>query len=136
PFRCADPPPHQRAGLARLQLAQYEQSLRELRVGAGPARALRDLLAAAAADGTPAGPGPMPEGAKFRAAYGPGAGPDLLAFLAGLRAACGAPLIDARTWMPDEAFHDGHHLLPGAAEQFTRRLRAALAEVLHGEGRE
>lgn len=125
-------PPHQRDGLTRPQLAQYVPALQHLRIGPGPAQALRDLLAAATADRVPAVLVLMPENSAFRAAYRPEGAAELRALLDGLRTEFGAGVIDARAWQPDAAFWDGHHLLPGAATAFTRRLRAELTEMRHG----
>jgi hypothetical protein len=45
----------------------------------------------------------------------------------------GLPVIDAREWMGEEDFIDGHHLLPDGAAAFTRRFGAeALAPVFAG----
>jgi hypothetical protein len=66
----------------------------------------------------------MPEGTAFHSWYGPGANERLAAFLATLP----VPVTDARRWMPDDAFADGHHLLPHAATIFSERLAS---EVLY-----
>jgi hypothetical protein len=64
----------------------------------------------------------MPEGEAFRQWYPPGAGERLDAYVRGLADEFGVPVIDARRWMRDEDFWDGHHLLPGGAAAFSRRL--------------
>jgi hypothetical protein len=75
----------------------------------------------------------MPEGTGFRALYSADAHRQIDAFLAGLTAAHGTPLIDARTWVDDDGFFDLHHLLPKGAAVFTRRLgREAILPLLRG----
>jgi hypothetical protein len=40
-----------------------------------------------------------------------------------LRAETGAPLADARDWLPDDAFYDQHHLTPEGAVAFGARFK-------------
>jgi hypothetical protein len=122
PLRAADITATNRAALTDVDLHRYGPTLRNLRPCGGPAWALRDLLANARRRSVPTVLVLMPENTAFRAAYGPEARRAVQDFLG----ATGGPLIDARTWLPDEAFWDGHHLLPGAAGIFTRRLREEL----------
>ncbi len=92
---------------------------------AGPAvAALRDTLALCRAEGVPVALIILPETTAFRALYPPGAGAKLARFLAGLTAEFGCPVTDARGWLPDDAFMDGHHLLRPGGEAFTDRLTA------------
>ena len=66
----------------------------------------------------------MPEGTAFHGWYGPSVNERLAAYLSSLP----VPMTDARRWMPDDAFADGHHLLPHAATAFSERLAG---EILH-----
>lgn len=63
-----------------------------------------------------------PESGEFRKLYGPG---ERLAdeFAAGLK----CRVIDARRWLADELFSDGHHPTPAGAAEFTKRLAAEVA---------
>jgi hypothetical protein len=73
----------------------------------------------------------MPEGPAFRSWYGPGAWPRVRGLVDGLGREFGARVIDARCWMPEDAFSDSHHLLPAPAAVFTARLgREAIAPLL------
>ena len=108
-----------------------ESSAREYRgmlqydLPAGPSvTALRDTLALCRTEGIPVVLVILPESTSFRALYPPVAEVKLSRFLAGLTAEFGYPVTDARSWMPDNAFMDGHHLLRPGGEAFTDRLTA------------
>ncbi|HEX3150580.1 MAG TPA: hypothetical protein VHR66_21060 [Gemmataceae bacterium] len=63
-----------------------------------------------------------PEGSEFRSWYPPGVQDALAAFQERLRRDHGVPVIDARTWLPDEAFVDSHHVVRTWAKPYTERL--------------
>lgn len=67
-----------------------------------------------------------PESREFRSWYGPGGQERITAFANELAASSAVPLIDAREWVPDAEFADGHHCTPAGAATFTDRLRGAL----------
>jgi hypothetical protein len=52
------------------------------------------------------------------------------AYVAGLAAEHGVPVCDARAWLGEDEFSDGHHTLLCGAERFTRRLHAEVLEPL------
>lgn len=60
----------------------------------------------------------MPESSTYRGLYGPHTEHAILDTVIGLH----VPWIDARDWVPDRHFADGHHLLPEGAAIFTDRL--------------
>lgn len=64
----------------------------------------------------------MPEGKDFRRRYVPSTLAALDAYLACLAREWRVPLIDARSWVADADFIDGHHLLQRGARGFTERL--------------
>lgn len=65
----------------------------------------------------------MPEGPVFRSWYSRGVRSGIHRLLDTLARRHGAPVVDARAWMNDEKdFLDSHHLLPAAAEAFSRQL--------------
>ena len=54
-----------------------------------------------------------------------------------LREEGGVPVVDARDWFDDSAFHDQHHLNPEGAKAFadrfrTEALKPALTRLRHG----
>ena len=119
-----------RHGLARAW-QEYYDLLQGLRLDGPSVRALRTSLELCHARGVPAALVLMPEGSDFRAWYPPAVAAELADFFTKLTAEFGASLIDARLWLADEAFTDGHHMLPCGAAAFTRRLGAELLPLLH-----
>ena len=102
--------------------AEYGPTLATLTPGGGAARALEDLLGRAKELGIPAALVLMPEGDAFRDMMPPDREAALTDYLQGLSARTGVKLVDARQWLPDENFSDGHHMFARGAEAFTRRL--------------
>lgn len=120
------------AGLKRAA-GEYAAMLADLRPTGGGARALTDLLLLCRDERLPVRLVLMPESDGFRALYPPVTTARLYAFLARLDADLGAPLTDARTWLPTEAFTDGHHMLRPGAEAFSDRLaREAILPFFRG----
>jgi hypothetical protein len=103
---------------------RYYRKLQDFRVAAGADGALRELLALCREQRIGVVLFLMPESEEFRSWYPPRAQERLSAYLASLGRDFGAPLIDARRWVPDDDFWDGHHLLRGGAAAFTRRFAA------------
>jgi hypothetical protein len=68
----------------------------------------------------------MPESSSFLSWYAPNAEARLNKLRASLSQDDVGPWIDARLWVPDDQFADGHHLLPAGAETFTKRLEREL----------
>jgi hypothetical protein len=64
----------------------------------------------------------MPESSDFRGWHSDDTSAQVNAFLGELRLAHDVPVIDARQWIADSRFSDGHHLLKPGARQFTQRL--------------
>ena len=108
------------AGLVRAA-NEYRNILADFRPTGGAARALADLLVLCREQGVPVRLVLMPESAGFRALYPPDATARLYEFLNRLCAEHGCELVDARAWVADTGFTDGHHLLQPGARQFTDR---------------
>ncbi len=63
----------------------------------------------------------MPESSEFQAMYPPQANRAVRDFLEEYKTKYGVKVIDARSWISDDKFLDGHHMLSGGAAEFTRR---------------
>ena len=115
----------------RYQLTrEYVSSLAHFRMGKGPARAMRDLLETCRRERIPVVLVLTPESTEFRSWYSPQCLAATLGLLEELRAAFGVEVVDARDWVPDEDFQDGHHLDERGARVFTTRLIAEVQRVL------
>ncbi len=101
---------------------EYAGILAHLRPGGPAGRALRDTLVLARDHGIPVRLVLMPEAGWFRDLYPPDVAARFDRWVHDLAHEAGCPVTDARTWIPDAAFADGHHLLPGGAATFTDRL--------------
>jgi len=107
----------------------YADRLARFRPRPTPDRALRDLLALARREGIGVAVAVLPEGAEFRALYPPESLAAVADYLRDL--AREVPVIDARDWVADPGFADGHHLLPDGASTFTARFgRETLAPLV------
>jgi hypothetical protein len=126
PFDSVTPEEHER-GL-KTAWKQYRYALGGFRLGGPACAALEDLLAFCRSEQIPAALVFMPESSAFLSWYTPEALQEVNAFMTELCDSYEVGLIDARTWIPDDRFADGHHLLPAGAERFTERL----AEELRG----
>ncbi len=102
--------------------AQHTPFLADFKIGGPGPAALRDVLATCRDAGIPARLVFMPEGGDFRALYPPGAWPAFERFAGELARQYDAPLINARDWLADEDFRDGHHVVAQGAVRFSERL--------------
>jgi hypothetical protein len=122
-----------RRGLERARV-EYYRLLHDFLLRDSPTRALRELLELCRREDIGVGLFLMPEGSEFRSWYPPAVEEMVSRYLAGLSKEYGVPVVDARRWMPDANFFDGHHLLPRGATAFTKRFeRAALEPFLLGK---
>lgn len=111
----------------------YEPRLRRFHVEKTPDRALRGILALARRERIRTALVVLPEGTEFRSLYPASALRDVSAYLDGVGREFGVEVVDARSWVADDGFMDGHHLLPEGAAVFTRRLgREVLQPLLAG----
>jgi hypothetical protein len=101
---------------------RYFRKLQDFHIAPAADRSLRELLDQCRAQGIQVVLFLMPEASEFRAWYPPATLEQLSAYLAALQQEYGIPLIDARRWVADADFYDGHHLLLDGATVFTRRF--------------
>jgi hypothetical protein len=87
-------------------------------------QALEDLLEVCRQRGIAVALIQMPESSEFRSWYSASNRDAFQRFARQIADKHDARLIDARTWMDDADFVDGHHLYDFGAEKFTRRLCA------------
>jgi hypothetical protein len=132
-IRPSMPEADRRAEDARVS-AGYAAILANYSIDPGADRALRDLLRACRDYGTRAVIIRTPESTTFRAGYRPQALATLDAYAADLTHEFGVKVVDARPWLPDEQFEDGHHPLLAGQRNFTERLyREVLMPLVRGE---
>jgi hypothetical protein len=110
---------------------QYRHAFGDFHLATRPTRALNDLLDRCRQEHIPVALVLMPENTEFRAFYPPAMRQGIDAYLANLSNARQVPLIDARNWIEDTGFWDGHHLLPEGAAAFSTQLgRAVIGPML------
>jgi hypothetical protein len=110
--------------------SQFGSALACWRLSPDADRALRELLALGRREGIPTALLVMPEDSAFRAAYTPEARAAADTYLRRLSAEAAVPLIDARAWLPDDAFTDGVHLSAAGSALFTDRFREDARSLL------
>jgi hypothetical protein len=125
--------PEVRKRLLESAHAQYHTTFGEFRPAAVQIESLRALLRDARRAGIPTVLFVLPEAKDFQAFYAPGHVAAFDAFLTALAREEATPLVNARDWVSDEGFWDGHHLLADGAAVFTDRFgREAVRPLLGG----
>lgn len=114
---------------------RYSASLQHFRIAADADRALRELLDTCRSQHIAVELFLMPESSTFRSWYPPEALGRLSEYLATLRRDYDVRLIDARRWIGDWEFSDGHHLLSRGAATFTRRFADAIMPIGESQSR-
>ena len=104
--------------------AEYRATLAVTTPEGRPMLALAELLDLCRARGIRARVIAMPEAPTFRSLYPDGLSDRLAKSLEFVANANGSGFLDARHWLAEEDFYDGHHLFRAGAEAFTRRLTA------------
>ncbi|MGH7224366.1 MAG: hypothetical protein ACRELF_14140, partial [Gemmataceae bacterium] len=108
----------------------YGETLRNFRLGAKPAQAMRDVIARCRQEHIPVALVLMPIAPEFRELFPPPGRAELKNFLAELRADYGIDVIDATNWVEKKDFDDGHHVLKEGAYVFTTKLIAEVKKLL------
>jgi hypothetical protein len=117
----APTPDAYRRGLEQARTA-YAPCFAGFELGGPACAALQELLELCQHEQIAAALVLMPEGQDFRDLYPSAAWAQIEQFLGALSRRYCAPVIDARDWVPDAHFSDGHHLLRPGAALFTERL--------------
>jgi len=112
---------------------RYAPALEHFRIADDADRALRELLDTCRTERIAVVLFLMPEASEFRGWYPHQAQQQLSQYLTELQRDYCAPLIDARDWIADWDFADGHHLLSWGANAFTRRFAHEVLHCLRGE---
>jgi hypothetical protein len=119
----ATPPRQETTGEERVEQlakvrAEYAGTLAAMDPDGRPLAALRELVAVCRANDVPVSLVLMPEADTFRGLYPPGLDDRAARCVRSL----GAPVVDARRWLDEGDFYDGHHPFTRGAEKFTDRL--------------
>jgi hypothetical protein len=140
--RCQDPngwtplliPPideERRAAYVKRAESDYRPILTGMRFGAGPLRALHELLERCHAEQIPVLLVWMPEGPSFRSLYPAAVTHQVHDLLCELAVTYRCRVCEAREWLLEDEFMDGHHILPERAGAFSERLdREAIGPLL------
>jgi hypothetical protein len=115
-------PPAIRAQRVEEVKQAYGSQLHALRFEGPHVKAFEELLEECRRDGVRVVVAAPPEGLEFRSLYPPEALKSLAEFEERLRREFGIRVLDAREWLPDDAFADSHHVLRAYAGPYTRRL--------------
>ncbi len=121
PYTDSVTPESYRKGLTYARGGHFE-NLRNMDVGEAAVEALREVLAMCRHEGITAVVVLSPEGSEFRSWYGCTAKATTKMLKSIACEGTDGRVIDARDWLPDDAFADGHHMLYTAAPTYTKRL--------------
>jgi hypothetical protein len=116
-------PDRERAERTALAHRQYDPFYADFHLAEKPYERLLRTIRRAQGTGAAVVLVAMPEGTEFRRLYTPAASAGITELFQRLREDTGAPLVDARDWLPDELFFDQHHLSPDGAGAFSIRFR-------------
>jgi hypothetical protein len=118
--------------LARLEaVRQYFTAMyKGFTVSEAAGKALREIAEICGQEKIPLAYLRMPEAVVFQGWYPPEIPRQTDQFLDGISREYQVPVIDARNWVEENGFADGHHLNPAGAEAFTRRLYQEVVQPL------
>lgn len=102
--------------------AYYEPVCRDFRLSPISDRAVRDLLELCKREQIPAALLILPESEQFQQWYPKPVRAQVEQYFSELHQSYGVPIVDTRTWMAEEDFIDGFHLLPRSATRYTQRF--------------
>ena len=114
--------PTERAGALSQAKREYQGVLETLHFDTAAAQALKDLLELTRRENIPTKLLLLPEGETFRSWYPPEVEARLSEFLQSLETEYGVACLNTRTWMPEGAFMDSHHLMQPGAKEYSAKL--------------
>jgi hypothetical protein len=117
----------QRTAQSRMQ---YFEPLQQFHISHEGDEAVRQTVAAAQRADVQVVLMINPESSEFRSWYAADADILLGAYCRDLSATYGVPVVDARAWLPDREFMDGHHLFGAAAKRFTTHFARDVLQPL------
>jgi hypothetical protein len=112
----------ERARRTAWTLAGVRDRLADLRFDPRLAEANREFLRVCRKQGIRAAVVLMPESSELRACYSEKSERVFREYLDELRQEFSVPLIDARAWLDDDHFSDGHHAMLAGARAYTQRF--------------
>jgi hypothetical protein len=114
-------------------LKDYGENLQHFQVQPAQDLVLRDMLALCRERHIPVVLYLTPESQLFQSWYAPATRARIDEYLTRLSKEQGVPVVDARSWVPEEYFWDGHHLDARGARVFSRRFgEEVLPALYHG----
>jgi hypothetical protein len=128
PIECVTTEEQRRGFLEAKKL--FGPALEQFQISSVPDQALRELLRLCRQHRLPTVLVLMPESTGFQELYPTAAHGEIDSYLNGLSQEYQIPLVDARTWVPDDCYFDGHHIFGGQAERFSRRLGQEVLQPL------
>src|SRR5262245_26126683 len=120
PFFVTAPPDLYETAIAKTH-EQFYRPMQMIRDDGQPAQALRDLVRECREHGTIVVVWVTPEASEVRSWYSEESETRLQSLLDQSRVA-GATAADGRTWLPDEAFIDGHHVVRSWSDEYSRQV--------------
>jgi hypothetical protein len=117
-----------RDALTRAAFEEYRPALEQPKLARGPLQAFGDLLALCRREHLATVIFVPPESRLFRTCN-PSAAATQMDVLRDLAQEWNVPLVDARAWIEDAGFFDGHHLHTQGALQFTERFGREVLSV-------
>jgi hypothetical protein len=117
-------PPEEVRRRTLMILAEDRERLQKYSIAPAADRATHELLQLCHREGIGTVVVMMPESSEYRAMYSAAAKRTISQYVANLERTYRVPVIDARTWLGDDAFSDCNHVFRPAGIAFTRRLTA------------
>lgn len=125
--------PEERNRLVERYQRIYARRLSRFQVAESPDRALRGIVALCGRERIRMSVVVLPEADVFRGLYPEPTQRAVRSYLDRLARECQVQVVDAREWVDDAGFMDGHHLLPIGATIFTQRLGREVLQPLLAE---